>query len=162
MFLSYKFVKSRFPPPPKIGEIFPPPLTSPSGGGNLVPPTKFSKGKTLSLGSIIAIFASSINRLAETTLVGWGKGTCGGRKSMFVEGSKLVGRKWTILVSWGDSPHPPKFPAYYRKFSGPPLNVEPKIFRSSLKLIWDWHHDIYCASIAKKFPICFLKTDKTS
>ena len=35
--------------------------------------------------SIIAIFVSSINRLAKTTLVGWEKGTCGG-ESMLVGG----------------------------------------------------------------------------
>ena len=52
--------------------------------------------------SIIAIFVSSINRLAKTTLVGWEKGTCGGRKSMLVGGKA----SW-----WGEngkfSPSPP-------------------------------------------------------
>ena len=56
--------------------------------------------------SIIAIFVSSINRLAKTTLVGWEKGTCGGGKSMLVGGEiKLVGGgKWKIFVSGGGFP----------------------------------------------------------
>ena len=38
------------------------------------------------------IFVSSINRLAKTTLVGWEKGTCGGKACWWGE-SKLVGGK---------------------------------------------------------------------
>ena len=59
--------------------------------------------------SIIAIFVSSINRLAKTTLVGWEKGTCGGGKSMLVGGEfKLVGGESGKFSSVGGiPPHPP-------------------------------------------------------
>ena len=59
--------------------------------------------------SIIAIFVSSINRLAKTTLVGWEKGTCGGGKSMLVGGKQVGGGgKWKIFVSGGGiPPNPP-------------------------------------------------------
>ena len=58
--------------------------------------------------SIIVIFVSSINRLAKTTLVGWEKGTCGGRKSMLVgeKASWWVG-KVEHFRQWEGSPHPP-------------------------------------------------------
>ena len=55
MFLSYKFVKSRFPPHRKSAKFPPPPLTSPSGGGNLVPPHQIFQRENPVAGSCEAV-----------------------------------------------------------------------------------------------------------
>ena len=55
--------------------------------------------------SIIAIFVSSINRLAKTTLVGWEKGTCGGEKACWWGGKQVGGGgKVENFRQWGGFP----------------------------------------------------------